>query len=443
MLGKRRLFSEGCRKMRLKAITGIVLTVLLISMLTLTFNIQRAEATEPPETEWTRTYGGTNGEEGECGVVTGDGGYALAGWTQSFGVGAWLVKVDSSGNVQWNRTYGGGQGKARSVMETGEGGYALAGARGNDFWLVKVDSSGGMEWNRTYGGTGADEAECVIETSDGGYALAGFTWSSGAGQSDFWLIKTDSNGNVQWNKTYGGVDSDRAKCVVETGDGGYALAGFGFANLVKTDASGNMLWSKTYGHVAYSVVETGDGGFALAGYKGYGACPITGVCDVDFWLVKVDSSGNMQWNKTYGGVDFDPAFSVVKTVDGGYALAGYTTSFGADGTDAWLVKTDPNGNMEWNQTYGGTSNDWARSVVQTKDRGYALAGTTYSFGAGGGDFWLIKVAGPPSNPVGGIWVPVDKFGLLAPYIGLASTILVATTATAIYVKHVKRRKKKQ
>jgi len=378
----------------MRIVSGITLILLLLSMLTLAFNIQHAESSEPPATDWSRTYGGTAGEEGECFVETVDGGYALAGRTYAFGAADfWLVKVDSSGNHEWNRTYGGGNGDvARSVVQTNDGGYALAGwtrsfgAGVEDFWLIKVDSSGNHEWNKTYGGTKADEAECVVQTSDGGYALAGYTWSSGIGQSDFWLIKTDSSGNVQYSKTYGGVDSDRAQCVVETDDGGYVLAGFGFANLVKTDAGGNMLWNKKYGGLAYSVVKTSDGGYALTGYH------TVGLYDCDSWLVKVDSYGNMQWSKTYGGNEYDMAFSVVETSDGGYALAGDTESFSVGEVDVWLVKTDADGNIQWNKTFGGADADWARSVIQTEDGGYALAGTTYSFGAGGCDFWLIKIA---------------------------------------------------
>jgi hypothetical protein len=232
-----------------------------------------------------------------------------------------------------------------------------------------------------------------VQTGDGGYALAGYTYSFGSGNGDAWLVKADASGNLQWSKTYGGAGDDFARTVVQTGDGGYALAGrtysFGAGNcdawLVKADASGNLQWSKTYGGAgsdgAYSVVQTGDGGYALAGDTSW-----------DFWLVKADASGNLQWNKTYGGANSDRAYSVVQTGDGGYALAGYTLSFGAGGPDFWLVKADASGNLQWNKTYGGASGDYASSVVQTGDGGYALAGSTASFGAGSDDFWLVKVA---------------------------------------------------
>jgi predicted secreted protein len=201
-------------------------------------------------------------------------------------------------------------------------------------------------WSKTYGGTDTDTgAGEIIQTSDGGYAISGDTASFGAGGTDYWLIKTDAAGNMQWNKTYGGLldESDSAMC------------------------------------------QTSDGGYALAGYtKSFGAG------DLNFWLVKTDALGNMQWNQTYGGTGTDYGFSMVQTTDGGYAIIGYTSSFGAGGNDAWLVKTDAAGNMQWNQIYGGASNDAGWSLTQTIDGGYAIAGNTESFGAGGRDFYFAK-----------------------------------------------------
>jgi len=223
--------------MHKKIRSGMLLTLLLIGMSTLAFNIEPAktELADPPTIEWSQTYGGTDGDVAHSVVETGEGGYALAGWTKSFGAGwydCWLVKTDASGNEEWNQTYGGtSYDLARSVIETSDGGYALAGvtesygAGWRDFWLVKTDSAGNALWNQTYGGTGGDEAWSVVETADGGYALAGGTYSFGAGFVDCWLVKTDASGNALWNQTYGGTGTDVAHSVVETGDGGYALAG--------------------------------------------------------------------------------------------------------------------------------------------------------------------------------------------------------------------------
>jgi len=288
-------------------------------------------------------------------VQTTDGGYALGGYTNSSGAGSydcWLAKTDAFGNMIWNQTYGGtGEDVAYALVQTTDGGYALAGwttsfGDGNPFaWLVKTDSAGDMQWNSTCGGGHCEYAWDLVQTTDGGYALAGLTWPIGASFYDFWLAKTDASGNAQWSKHYGGSFHDWGRAIVQTSDGGYALTGLT-------------------------------------------ACLGAGIADV--WLVKTDASGDMMWYQTYGGTNIDEAWALVQTTDGGYALAGYTTSFGAGGHDCWLVKTDASGNMQWNKTYGGTSRDYAYALVQTSDGGYALAGMTESFGAGSSDFWLIK-----------------------------------------------------
>jgi hypothetical protein len=353
-----------------------------------------------------RTYGGTKTDVANAVVQTSEGGYALAGYTSSLGAGIqdmWLVKTDSAGNHLWNRTYGGANyDGAYSIVQTNDGGYALGGYTGSfgagydDVWLVKTDGAGNMLWNRTYGGANFDDAYSLVQTNDGGYALAGSTLSS-SGDYDLYLVKTDGFGNMLWNKTYGGTLDDVSWSVVETNDGGYALAGWTYsfgagsqdAWLVKTDGAGNIQWNRTYGGTnydgAYSLVQTNDGGYALAGYT-YSL----GAGSSDVWLIKTDSSGNMQWGKTYGGASYDEAYSVVQTSNGGYAIAGYTDSFGMGDDDIWLIKTDDFGNMLWSKTYGGIKGDGARYVIQTSDGGYALAGYTYSLGAGDTDMWLVK-----------------------------------------------------
>jgi len=358
-------------------------------------------------TGWTQTHGGANYDHAYSMVQTNDEGYAFAGYTDSYGAGGndfWLVKTDAYGTLQWSQTYGGTDNEiAYSMIQTLDGGYALAGFTASydagkyDFWLVKTDSAGNPQWNQTYGGADYDYAYSVIQASDGGYAIAGITDSYGAGDYDFWLVKTDASGTLQWSRTYGGTNNNYAHSVVQTSDGGYALAGYADSYiaddpsfwLVKTDSAGNQQWNQTYGGAkydyAYSVVQTLDGGYALAGLTdSYGAG------GYDFWLVKTDSIGNQQWNRTYGGAKYEIAYSMVHTSDGGYALTGFTASCGAGKYDIWLVKTDSAGNQQWNQTYGGAGTDYAYSVVQTSDGGYALAGLTDSYGAGNYDSWLVK-----------------------------------------------------
>jgi hypothetical protein len=254
-----------------------------------------------------------------------------------------------------------------------------------------------VRFAKTYGGSADDYAFSVQQTSDGGYIVAGWTWSFGAGVGDFFLIKTDASGDIIWAKTYGGTNDDFAYSVQQTSDGGYIVAGttnsfgagVGDFFLIKTDASGDIIWAKTYGgtntDLAYSVQQTSDGGYIVTGLtRSFGA----GWNDV--FLIKTDENGDIQWAKTYGGTSSDAAYSVQQTSDGGYIVAGFTYSFGAGVGDFFLIKTDASGDIIWAKTYGGTNTDLAYSVQQTSDGGYIVAGFTLSFGAGGRDILLIK-----------------------------------------------------
>jgi outer membrane protein assembly factor BamB len=357
------------------------------------------ESTSSAQT-WIQTYGGPDYEEAQSLVATSDGGYAIVGYTNSYGAGrsdVWLVKTDSAGVEQWNHTYGGTASEGGySVVETSDGGYAITGYTNSygagggdgwivnsDVWLVKTDSTGVLQWNCTYGGEGMDDVHSVVQTSDGGYIIGARTESYGAGDKDFWLIKTDSHGVEQWNHTYGGTKHDWGMAVVQTSDGGYAMIGATSspvdgsldAWLVKTDSTGAAQWNHTYGgrntDFGWSFVETTDGGYAITGYTdSYGAG------NDDLWLVKTNAEGVMQWSQTYGGGGMDDGHSVVQTSDGGYAIAGYTESYGAGEDDVWLIKTDSAGDAQWTQTYGGADNDWGYSVVEANDGGYAIAGYT-------------------------------------------------------------------
>jgi hypothetical protein len=355
-------------------------------------------------TYFAKTYGGTDWDWARSVQQTSDGGYIVAGGTYSFGAGSAdiiLIKTDANGNIQWAKTYGGTYSDyAYSVQQTSDGGYIVAGltdsfgAGYEDIFLIKTDASGNLQWAKTYGGTYWDVAYSVQQTSDGGYIVAGYTGSFGAGYEDIFLIKTDANGNIIWARTYGGTYEDRAYSVQQTSDGGYIVAGYTAAGwhevlLIKTDANGNIIWAKTYGGTswdeAFSVQQTSDGGYIVAGYTGsFGA----GYSNV--FLVKTDAYGNIMWAKTYGVTDLDWAFSVQQTSDGRYIVAGITYSFGVDSGDIFLIKTYANGNVQWAKTYGGTGDEWAYSVQQTSDGGYIVAGYTGSFGAGWYDIFLMK-----------------------------------------------------
>jgi predicted secreted protein len=296
---------------------------------------------------WSQTYGGIQNDLAYSLVETSDGGFAVTGVTDSYGAqhDIWLIKTDETGTVRWNQTYEYGEAKV-AVVETSDGGYALAGSK----QLIKTDEYGNIEWNQTYKGDEFEKIYSFVQTADGGYALAGQLSYANVdpekGWSEGWLAKTDEKGNVEWTRTYGGENGERVNSLIETADGGFALAG-------------------------------STGSFGAGGD--------------DFWLVKTDSNGNMIWNRVYGGIFGDKAQSLVVTSDGGFALAGTETSFGGDGShDFWLIKTDSNGNMEWNQTHGGEGYDYLSSMIATSDGGYALAGYTGSFDVEKYDFWLVK-----------------------------------------------------
>jgi hypothetical protein len=365
-------------------------------------------AAGPGDTLWTRTYGGSQDDYGNSVQQTSDGGYIIAGYTKSFGAGktdVYLVKTDSSGDNLWTRTYGGSVSDyGECVRQTSDGGYIVAGytksfgAGKTDVYLVKTDSSGDTLWTRTYGGSYWDRGYSVQQTSDGGYIIAAETWSFGAGAYDVYLLKTDSFGDTLWTRTYGGSRDEHGSSVQQTSDGGYIIAGetwsFGAGGddvwLVKTDSSGDTLWTRTYGGSrddrGRSVQQTADGGYIIAGCS-------TRFGEWDVYLVKTDSSGNTLWTRTYGGRSEDVGYSLQQTSDGGYIIAGYTDSFGAGSYDVYLLKTDSSGDTLWTRTYGGSDEDLGYSVQQTTDGGYVIAGDSRSFGAGRYDVGLLRVVG--------------------------------------------------
>jgi len=359
---------------------------------------------QPPDSLWSRTYGGSSDDGAYSVQQTADGGYIVAGWTLSSGAEPdfYLVKTDNCGEPLWTRTYGGSStDQAYSVQQTADGGYIVAGrtwsfgAGYDDFYLVKTNSQGDTLWTHTYGGWSNEYANSVRQTADGGYIMAGWTWSFGVAQ-DFYLVKTNSSGDTLWTRTYGGSSSDWAYSVQQTADGGYIIAGWTWSSgaeqdfyLVKTNNQGDTLWTRTYGGIrsdyASSVQQTTDGGYIVAG-----STQSFGAGAEDFYLVKTNSLGDTLWTRTYGGSYWDEAYSVQQTADGGYIVAGYTYSFGAGWYDFYLVKTNFLGDTLWTRTYGGSGADGANSVQQTTDGGYVMAGYNASTGPSA-DMWLVRI----------------------------------------------------
>jgi hypothetical protein len=374
---------------------------------------------QPPDTLWTRTYGGPNYDEGRSVQETLDGGYIMAGYTEDFGGGlrnVWLVKTAVDGDTVWTRTFGGiGFHFGNCVRQTSDGGYIVVGATSDltlvaDVFLVKTDADGNAEWTRTFGGTEYDEGRCVQEASGGGYVVVGFTESSGAGNADVYLIRTDENGDTLWTRTYGGQLWDEGNSVQETADGGFIVAGYrtlysdpngGDSDIymVKTDAGGDTLWTRLYGlnpgqwrDYGYSVQQTSDGGYIVSGETWYPGSP---AWEIDVYLVRTDPGGDSIWTRTYDRSErTDVGRFVQQTEDGGFIVAGYTHVLGTD-YDVYLIRTDAAGDTLWTKRIGSAiaavpwEEGWA--VDQTSDGGYIVTGWTYSYGAGGHDAWLVKL----------------------------------------------------
>ena len=360
-----------------------------------------------PEAEWVKTFGDSMDDRGYSAQQTSDGGYIITGYTQTLGGNdIWLIKTDSEGTKEWDKTFNWSSNDCgESVQQTSDGGYIITGYKGSfspgdkHVWLIKTDFEGTKEWDKTFGDSSEDLGKSVQQTSDGGYIIAGYTGSFGAGSDDVWLIKTDSEGTKEWDKTFGGSSEDWGESVQQTSDGGYIIAGatqsFGAGSfdvwLIKTDSDGTKEWDKTFGGYdldrGKSVQQTSDGGYIIAGMTtSYGAG------GNDFWLIKTDSDGTKEWDKTFGGSSEDWGESAQQTSSGGYIITGITHSFGDGGGDMWLIKADSDGNKQWDKTFGGSSYDRGYSVQQTSDGGYIITGYTDSFGAGWNDVWLVRVA---------------------------------------------------
>jgi len=364
------------------------------------------------------TFGGTAMDFGKSVIETIDGGYAMLGSTFENGYyDMLLVKADTAGNEEWSKTFGGsGWDFGSTITKTSDNGFIISGytasygAGKDDIWLIKTDLNGVEEWNQTFGGEKDDKCFDVQETSDGGFILAGNTYSIGKGSSDGWLIKTNSAGTEEWSATFGDSAQDQIESVQQTPDGGFILAGHtnSYGNgkkdfwLIKCTSDGTEEWVKTFGGTdddkSYSVLVTADGGYLVMGNSDSYEMINT---NTNLWLVKTGPDGELEWDKKFGGADWDSGNDMQPTEDGNYIISGYTTSFGSSGSDVWLVKVDTNGNLIWTRIFGGPETDRGNSIKPTSDGGYIIAGDTDSYGNGAFDIWLLK-----TNP-GGKIIPVD------------------------------------
>ena len=367
----------------------------------------------PPD-EWNITLG----TYGYCSSVcqTNDNGYIVTGFSSG---DIFLVKLTSFGELLWEKRFGGkGTDRGMCVQPTSDDGYILTGftqsfgAGEDDVWLIKTDYEGKEEWNATFGGRKLDYGWCCEQTLDGGYIVLGSTKSFVEEKNDYWLLKTDPLGREEWNYTYGGIGWDLGKAVQQTRDGGYIVTGLTDVSpdgshqvdvgLIKIDSEGHQLWHKTYGDSimqdgGLSVRQTAEGGYIIVGSTGtYPDSSVGG----DIWLIKTDADGDVEWDTVFGGFQSEVGHSVWETNDGGYIVLGETDSFGSGKTDLVVLKTDSQGNEVWHLLFGGSRDDtvWGqgcRSIQQTSDGGYIAVGSTESQGGSlGPKPWIIKLSEP-------------------------------------------------
>ncbi|MBK9399657.1 MAG: T9SS type A sorting domain-containing protein [Bacteroidetes bacterium] len=432
--------------------------------------------------EWQNTIGGSDREEVFEVQQTSDGGYIIGGMSSSNisgdktensqgGYDYWIVKTDSIGSILWQNTIGGNSNdRLNSIQQTTDGGYilggySLSGISGDktensiswDYWIVKTDSTGIIEWENTIGGDSVDYLYSIRQTADGGYILGGSSNSAISGDktenslgADYWIVKTDPMGQIQWQNSIGGNSNEDFRIINQTSDGGYILGGYSTSSIsgdktensfggydywiVKTDANGNIQWQNTIGGSSqdylYSIQQTTDGGFILGGTSN---STISGDKTennkglYDFWIVKTDSIGNIQWQKTIGGNDWDRLFSIQQTVDEGFILGGFSGSnISGDKTenclgweDYWIVKTDSIGSIQWQNTLGGEWTDYLRSVKQTNDGGFILGGYSESdlgidkteINQGFVDFWIIKILDRYNLILGNLFADLNSNGI--------------------------------
>lgn len=409
------------------------------------------------EIAWEVNYGGSGGDYARAMQFTRDGGYVIAGRSASSdgdvggnhaGADVWVIKLDSTGSLEWENNYGGTEHDyAEAVQPASDGGYVVAGYSyssdgdlsdnngESDYWLIKLDSEGNLEWENNYGGLSDDQAYAVQLTADDGYIMAGYTNSSGGdvGSNErgenCWVLKLDQEGNIEWTNHYGGYDIDRAHAVQPAADGGYIVAGYSYSSdgdvsdnngsadywVIKLDDSGNLEWENNYGgssnDIARALQATSDGGCVVTGYS------VSADGDIgdanggaDAWVIKLDNAGNLEWENSYGGSATEIAYAIQAASDEGYLMTGYAQSSDGDvsdnqgGSDYWLVKLDQEGNIEWEDNYGGDDDDLAHAVRPAADGSYAISGhSASSNGDVGGnngnmDYWILKID-PPSTGI--------------------------------------------
>ena len=341
---------------------------------------------QAPDSLWTRYFDNDDGEDYCFSIAeTSDQGLICAGWSSVEDTldRAVLIKTGVNGQPIWSRTYGRHH-QITGVVQNPDGSYIVGGqvttGSSGDFWMMKVSSSGDSLWSRTFGGGNWDTPYGIVRTADGGYALFGNTNSFGAGEQDMWLIKTDANGGGLWSQTYGSDGYENGYRIAPMSDGGFILCGstdslaaWGEQDawLVRTDAFGDTLWTGAFGgqfgDMVFSAEQTMDGGVIAGG----ATTPFDGA-EPDFFVVKTDANGNGMWTRTFGGDGEDQCLQVRVLADGGYILSGATQSSGTDYYQPWIIRLNADGDSLWSRVLRSDTNDVSYCGTLTSDGGYVL-----------------------------------------------------------------------
>lgn len=389
------------------------------------------------EVDWVKSFGGSGDDTPRTLIATSDGGYAILGYTNSIDGDLvdktlevndyWLLKLDIDGNLQWSKTYGGSMDdRGQSIVQTADGGYIITGyamsSDGDgsnnegfhDNWIVKLDATGNIQWERSYGFSGHDHSYDVLQTSDGGYFFIGFLDITAAradgyeekgysltrhGVGEFWGTKIDAQGNIEWRRYFGGTNNDRAHAVVQADDGGFVMAGFSESDdfdisntkgsydfwVLKINTQGDLVWERSFGgtgiEISQDIIKTEDGNYVVTGHTFSADTDVSkNNGESDVWMIKIDDSGNLLWETTLGGSQFDAAENVSLAKDGGFIISGNSKSADVDVTenegenDIWVIKTDADGTLIWQDSYGGTGLDFGFDALQSNDGGIVLVG---------------------------------------------------------------------
>ncbi len=352
---------------------------------------------------WERTYGGAGDDRAFHAATVADG-FVVVGSSTSFQQDmptAWVLKLDHEGNVLWNQTFFEEAGSEFRYVLCLDDGFLLVGnvflpSGDTDGYVVRVDDDGNLSWNLTLGGAEVDKLFSAVETQDG-FVLAGLTFSFG-NDSEVWVVKIDSDGNGVWSKTYGGTMEDAGRAIAKVEGNHYVVAGYtnSIGNgdydflLLNIDASGSLLWNKTYGgnqsDKAYAIAETAGGCVAVGDTRSKGEG------ESDAWIIKVDANGGLIWEGTVGGEGFDMPTCITASNYQGYLVGGFTFSFGNGERDFWLFKVDGSGNVLWSCTVGRTEFEEAYAALEVAENEFAMAGWTNSIGQGHYDFYVAKIS---------------------------------------------------